>query len=65
MLNKPYIHYIDIKIMNNLSRRCNWTDTIIRQQEVQLDCSYNDNFIKMLIWTLLTKASFIKGVLNL
>jgi hypothetical protein len=49
MLNKPYIHYIDVKIMNNVSRRCNWTDTIIRQQAVQLDCSYNDMFIKMLM----------------
>ncbi len=29
MLNKPYFHYIDVKIMNNVSRRCNWTDTII------------------------------------
>ncbi len=42
MLNKPYIHYMDVKIMN---RRCNWTDTIIRQQAVQLNCSYNDMFI--------------------
>jgi hypothetical protein len=48
MLNKPYIHYIDVKIMYNVSRRCNWTDTI-RQQAVQLDCPYNDMFINMLI----------------
>ena len=26
MLNKPYIHYIDVKIMNNVSR------VVIRQQ---------------------------------
>ncbi len=36
MLNKPYIHYIDVKIMNNVSR-------------LTMDCSYNDMFIKMLI----------------
>jgi hypothetical protein len=42
MINKPYIHYKDVKIMNNVSRQCTWTDTIIRQQAVQLDRSYND-----------------------
>jgi hypothetical protein len=42
MINKPYIHYIDVKIMNKVSRQCTWTDTIIIQQSVQLDCSYND-----------------------
>jgi hypothetical protein len=30
MLNKPYIHYIDVKIMNNVSNH--WTDILIRQQ---------------------------------
>jgi hypothetical protein len=35
-------------MLNNeqVSRRCIWTDTIIRQQAVQLNCSYNDMFIR-------------------
>jgi hypothetical protein len=41
-INKPYIHYIDVKLMNNVSSQSNWTDTVIRQQAVLLDCSYND-----------------------
>ena len=31
MLNKPYIHYIDVKIMNNVRQVSHWTDTLIRQ----------------------------------
>jgi hypothetical protein len=45
MLNKPYIHYID----EQHQQVVHWTDIIIRQQAVQLDCSYNDMFTKMLI----------------
>ncbi len=43
MLNKPYIHHIDVKIMNN-----HWTD-IYKTAGQPLNCSYNDMFIKMLI----------------
>ncbi len=47
MLNKPYIHYKDIKVMNT-SAGNHWTDILIRQQETT-ELPYNDMFIKMLI----------------
>jgi hypothetical protein len=46
MLNKPYIHYIDIKVMNNVSRKP-LADILIRQQETT-ELPYNDMFFKML-----------------
>ncbi len=51
LLNKPYIHYIDIK----RPAGNHWTDILIRQQETT-ELPYNDMFIKMLTWTLLTKG---------
>jgi hypothetical protein len=43
MLNKPYIYYIDVKVINS---RNHWTDIVIRQQEIT-GLPYNDMFIKM------------------
>jgi hypothetical protein len=55
MLNKPYIHNIVIKVMNN-----------VRRQETT-ELPDNDMFIKMLIWIIIAndKASFAIGILNL
>jgi hypothetical protein len=44
MLDKPYIHYIGVKIMNT-SAGNHWTDILIRQQETT-EPPYNDMFIK-------------------
>jgi hypothetical protein len=46
MLNKPNIHYIDIKVMNT-SAGNHWTDILIRQQ-VTTELPYYNMFIKML-----------------
>ena len=57
MLNKPSIQYIDIKIMNNISRKpLDWHPYKTARQS--LNCSYKDIFIKVLTWTLLTKGFF-------
>jgi hypothetical protein len=44
MLNKPYIHYIDVKI-NEQSAGSHWTDILIRQQEIA-GPPRNDMFIR-------------------
>jgi hypothetical protein len=46
MLNKPYIHYIDVKVRTT-SAGNHWTDILVRQQEIA-GLPYNDMFIKML-----------------
>ncbi len=46
MLNKPYIHYIDVKVMNSVSRK-SLADILIRKQEIA-GLPNNDMFIKML-----------------
>jgi hypothetical protein len=55
MLNKPYIHYIDVKIMNNVSRITTGLTSFIRQQ---------DNHWTVLIMIANERLLFTIGVLN-